>query len=417
MLPRKVPLITIPLFQYIRKGEERATSYKRIRPVDALDLTCLIKEMKPSTITTRYINEHPWSVISVLSPYSTDFHVMVMETSSCRYIPGPEGVPDGEGEELMGLCRDVVKFIRRRGATETLCIGYNWSPRAWGGEEEKGGFQSVPTKWHTMIWTWPSFRENKDLKNMMRWVETNSLNQEMKRILGGNLYAEPMSQLILNEVHIKFSGDTFFSTWLDKSRWKIDGRGLEIKIPVSIEYMIKSSGFFSRFLKPIACLLDSIACQLSEIFTDMNCVKIDSILKKTELGSLSLQDISILRKAPVMRSHEEIQREIQNKGYPSSLLQAIKASVENRCSERGDRTNWWRKGFGYSLVFSASVGSESTVLRVMPGVFVGPGGVVEAQGIILQRPQNKQLNEHENKKKSRVLWELAEELENKDQAR
>ncbi|MBW1839999.1 MAG: hypothetical protein JRI49_08690, partial [Deltaproteobacteria bacterium] len=115
--------------------------------------------------------------------------------------------------------------------------------------------------------------------------------------------------------------------------------------------------------------------------------------------------------------HEEIQREIQNKGYPSSLLQAIKASVENRCSERGDRTNWWRKGFGYSLVFSASVGSESTVLRVMPGVFVGPGGVVEAQGIILQRPQNKQLNEHENKKKSRVLWELAEELENKDQAR
>jgi hypothetical protein len=46
----------------------------------------------------------------------------------------------------------------------------------------------------------------------------------------------------------------------------------------------------------------------------------------------------------------------------------------------------------------------------MPGVFVGPGGVVEAQGIVIRRPEDKQVSDSKIREKSEVLWQLATNL-------
>ena len=46
----------------------------------------------------------------------------------------------------------------------------------------------------------------------------------------------------------------------------------------------------------------------------------------------------------------------------------------------------------------------------MPGVFVGPGGVVEAEGYIIRRPEDKIFSEGEIRRKSEDIRHLAEAL-------
>jgi hypothetical protein len=46
----------------------------------------------------------------------------------------------------------------------------------------------------------------------------------------------------------------------------------------------------------------------------------------------------------------------------------------------------------------------------MPGVYVGPGGVVEAEGFIIKRPENRKFSEKEVRRKSGDLRKLAEGL-------
>jgi len=46
----------------------------------------------------------------------------------------------------------------------------------------------------------------------------------------------------------------------------------------------------------------------------------------------------------------------------------------------------------------------------MPGVFAGPGGVVETEGIVIRRPEDKQVSDSEIREKSEVLWQPAKNL-------
>jgi hypothetical protein len=117
-----------------------------------------------------------------------------------------------------------------------------------------------------------------------------------------------------------------------------------------------------------------------------------------------------LRAVPALRPIEEISSVFREREYPETLLEAILDPILNRCSQKGNHLNWWRKGFGYALVLSGPSNGNSGEIRIMPGVFVGPGGVVEAQGIVLQRPEDKQVPESEIKERSSILWQLAETL-------
>ena len=115
-----IPELTIPLSPFIPKGKKKPIVTQRIRPPDALDLHGLIKKLKPSILATIPVTDHPWSVVSVYSPYSPDVHVMVMETSTNRYLPGPEWIPDDEGDALMEVWASVLDFISKRITNSTI---------------------------------------------------------------------------------------------------------------------------------------------------------------------------------------------------------------------------------------------------------------------------------------------------------
>ena len=410
MIPDRVPQFTIPLFPYLKPGDEKLQVLKRIRPEDALNLQSMAKELKQHTITTLGVDEKLWSVVSAYSPYSPDIHVMVIETSTDRYLPGPERIPDKEGDDLMELWAVILDFIGKRTQNASVHVGYNWSPRAWGEEEEKNGFQSIPTKWHAMLWGWPQFPRPKKTTEIAKWVDSQSLSPEVRRILGENNYAEPFGSLIKNRLEKAFPEGTLFIELFPHWDWKIDGRGIYAPFNNAIPEILRIHGFFSQVLRPMSLVLEEIMRELSETMTTLDCSLIDKILTKTEDDLLTQEDIETLRAVPTLRPIEEISSAFREREYPETLLEAILDPILNRCSQKGNHLNWWRKGFGYALVLSGPSNGNSGEIRIMPGVFVGPGGVVEAQGIVLQRPEDKQVPESEIKERSSILWQLAETL-------
>jgi len=84
--------------------------------------------------------------------------------------------------------------------------------------------------------------------------------------------------------------------------------------------------------------------------------------------------------------------------------------VKNRCLETDHHHTWWRKGFGYALVFKSRKSDKKCELRILPGVYLGPGGVVEAQGVLLKRPTDQFISDSEIKTKSHLLWDLTAHL-------
>jgi len=409
MSHKNVRMLTIPLFPYLQPGEKRPRKTKRIRPADTLDISSLLKEIEKSTIITLEICGKPWSVVSVYSSYSPDVHVMLIEASPNRYLPGPEMIPEKEGNYLMQLLAAIIEFIAERQVNATVHVGYNWSPRSWGHEEEKTGFQSIPTKWHPQLWGWPPFHNIPGKKTKYgQWIDSTSLLLTEKRILGNNNYAEPFGLLIKNKLKETFPPNTPFHKSFSYHNWLIDGRGIYASFNTSIPEILRAPKFFSHVLKPLAVQLDHLTGDLTETLTKIKCEDIDNILIETEKGRP--KNWERLRARPVMQTEAHIRKAFKKKRYPESLIEAILEPVRNRCNETGNRNNWWRKCFGYALVLAGPSKGKSGQIRIMPGVFVGPGGVVEAQGIIIKRPEDKQICDSEIREKSKVLWQLAKDL-------
>jgi hypothetical protein len=409
MLPKKVRLLTIPLFPYLQPGEEKSRKTKRIRPKNTLDLRNLLKEIEKGTIITLEIYGKPWSVVSVYSPYSPDVHVMLIEASPNRYLPGPEKIPEREGDCLMQLWAAIIEFIAERQINATVHLGYNWSPRSWGQEEEKTGFQSIPTKWHSQLWGWPPFYNIPEKKTKYsQWIDSASLPPSEKRLLGDNNYAESFGLLIKNKLKETFTSKTPFHKSFSSHNWLIDSRGIYASFNTSVPEILRAPKFFSHVLKPLAVQLEFMTRDLTETLTKIKCEDMDKILVETERGRP--KNWERLRIKPTMQAEAYIKKAFKKKGYPESLLEAILEPVRNRCNEIGNHNNWWRKCFGYALVLSGPSKGKSGQIRIMPGVFVGPGGVVEAQGIVIKRPENKQICDSEIRRKSKVLWQLAKHL-------
>jgi len=410
---KKIKVLTIPLFPFCKPGRKKPIRLKRIRPFDSLNLKKMIKEIHKSSIITFDIRNKTWSVVSVYSAYSPDVHVMLVETSPDRCLPGPEKIPDKEGNKLMRICSAILEFIAQRKINNSIHFGYNWSPRSWGKEEEKTGFQSIPTKWHPHLWGWPDLDNPKSIKQKyIKSVELISLPFPQQRLLGNNNYAKPFGLLIRSYINKTFHENSLLFEFFPRKKWQIDGRGIYAVSNLSLISILNQEEFFSSCLKPLASMLEQLSTDLTEIFTKMNCAEADRLLLKTE--KQLPKNWRKLRVTPVMNSPDYIISHFVKRGYPLSLFNAIYEPIYNRCNEQGNPENWWRKGFGYCLVLSGDSEGFSSRIRIMPAVFTGPGGIVEAQGVILNRPENKRFSKNKTRQKCKTLWELAEYLKNKD---
>ncbi len=408
MLSNRVLELTIPLFPYLQQGKSELYPGSRIRPQDALDLHTLVAELKSSAVATLIVDGHPWAVVSVYSPYTTDVHVMVTEMSPDRYLPAPERIPDTEGDALMELWASVLDQISQRPGIEKVCAGYNWSPKSWGSMEEVTGFQSIPTKWHSMLWGWPSFHQN-GVDLHVRWIDAASLTLPQRRLLGENQFMHLLSGWIKGRLEETFPEGTLFVELFPHWDWNRDGRGLSVRFQHPVQDLLRMPGFFSQVLKPVDVLLETAFRDLTEIMTDMDWNYLDTILRKIEKGLLTQDEIGRLRTTPSLRDNEERRFLAQERHVPDALLTILDDPVRRRCLEQGDRDDWWRKGFGYALTLS-SVDENSGELRIMPGVYSGPGGVVESMGILLKRPEDLDTSWEIIQRKSKILWDLADTL-------
>jgi hypothetical protein len=405
MVNKKVTILTIPLFPYLQAGRQKLLVTKRIRPEDSLDLKMMLREIKKSSLATFQINKKPWALTSVFSSYSPDIHVMFLDTSPNRYIPGPERIPVGEGNHLMELWAATLELIAKRKTVASIHAGYNWSPRAWGKEEEKTGFQSLPTKWHPHLWGWPVLNKS---SSFCRQVKTSTLLTEQKRLLGYNDYVKPFGMLIKKRMAERFARSSLFYKLFPAGGWHIDGRGIYTRFGVSVVQILRTPWFFGEILKPVSAMLEEIMRELTEAFTTMRCSDIDRILAATEKSRP--ENMGIVRANPVMRKEKDIRKIFKQRKYPARLFKALWGPVWKRCNEKGDPTEWWRKGFAYALVLSGPSRGNRGELRIMPGVYVGPGGIVEAQGYIIKRQEDLKFSDEQIRSKSKTLKDLAEKL-------
>jgi hypothetical protein len=378
----------------------------RLYAADKLRLN-FFREMDADTVSTHDINSHTWSVISVSRPFSTDFHVMLMETSMNRYLPSLEWIGDEDGSKIMGLWRGIISFLKNRSNAERVFIGYNWSPRSWGQEEEKEGFQSIPTKWHPMIWSWPKFPPPGECSDSISWVAEEALTHVMRRNFGINEYGEIFAHIIKSRI-LPVIGHNPVPGF---SKIEANATGVTITYELDLENMLSSKGFFPRLLKPIAVALNDLMVEITQSFTDMDCAKIDYHIEKAIVTRPTIEDMQLLRSAPKLKQKDQIFSNLQNFNLPIELFSAVYRPIELRCWQQGPSSDHWRKGFGYALVVSSDC-SEGNICRIkiMPGVYIGPGGVVEAQGIVLRRPGIKKLPMETVVHKRRTMHALKDHL-------
>jgi hypothetical protein len=119
-----------------------------------------------------------------------------------------------------------------------------------------------------------------------------------------------------------------------------------------------------------------------------------------------------LRTAPKIKDIDQIFSNLKNFKLPVELLKVLYNPIESRCRQIGKPIDHWRKGFGYALVMSDCHDDDGGChLKIMPGVYTGRGGVVEAQGVVLQHSKNQLLPIEKVMIKSHELHDLKTHLD------
>jgi len=459
MNQQKFLKIEIPLVDYIQPDKSVPKEIPfRLRPIHSLDLKFLKDRLETSTIATKDINGNPWSVISVYSPYSVDFHVMLMETGM-RYLPSPEYVNDNEAKDLMDLWIKIIQFMKDTYKDQRILVGYNWSPRSWGEIEEAGGFQSIPTKWHPMFWTWPEFNEDSQLP-YLSWENYENLEIPFKRMNGENHFVAPIAKRIKKEADGLIK-EAFEKKGIIKTENSIaDQNGFCVTFKCGLKTLLSDNDFFTGFLKPLSISLNYFFSRLTEIFLDdYKSSDIDEILKKTANGRLDNSDTGKLswgnpskfydndlydiRFFPPLKDEEIIRNSLKELYFKPEAIDELVCITKNRekyakffdkiknelleeinfdkkaineiMSEVGSRSQdklklpAWRKGFAYALVLEELKdmdNNEVTKLKIVPAAYLGSGGVVEATGVVLKRPENAKLPPDQCLIKSQALYPL-----------
>lgn len=388
--------VTCPLFPLFPRNQGYSEGYHlpaRMRPKDCVDLKKLTEIFRESLLyEEKYENDTNPAVISVLSPYSKYLHVMVLDLSPTKYLPAPEWFSIDYFQKICNICNKVVCFGRNTD-TKCLCAGYNWSPFSYGSEEEKTGAQSVTTKFHFSIWSW----------NDLMPYDNREISSATKRALGDNEYGLPFAKMIWEEIRQIVEQSNLFSEPETNSR--------------SLFLPFKSSNI-STVLQH-KTLLYSIAEKISTVFSRLSSYisndlidKYKNILKETENRPLTDEELEFLRTPINPKPLEEILSKCQN-NHEKAYLSSLYESMINRFNQKCPDLPMWRKNFGYSLVLCESEFSKlESGLRIYTLPQCGPGGVVEALGCILTRPENAIAKEEDLIYHNNILWDMADYIRN-----
>lgn len=385
----------IPLFPDGQKYEENYQLPLRQRPQHSLNIPYLTCVLRGETIYEQKDSKTDLAVVGTLSPYSLLTHVMIIELSPNRYLPGPTSFDETEFSKITKLAIRIIDESKTNEHT-IQCVGYNWSQNSWGTEEEKGGCQSLMTKFHLMIWQW----NNVSLENI------NDIPDEHKRIFQMNDYNVPFAKLLYGTINELITETNLF----DEPIYGPRGLLLPFKIkndPIS-EFLIKDN-----LLLKIAESIEKVIYHIDKCLVYDSIEEVKNILMKTEDHVLNEEEINDIRKNPNPRKLEEALSLCINDNE-KDVIKAIYESVKNRADPLNLKKPIWKKWCGYSLVVVDSrqkdVCQSGLYINFHP--FCGPGGVAEALGCYLTRTEKSLASEEVMLKHNHLLWELSARLYN-----
>ncbi|EAY11108.1 hypothetical protein TVAG_358870 [Trichomonas vaginalis G3] len=386
--------VTCPLFPLFPRDQGYSQGFQlpaRMRPKDCVNLEKLTQIFRESLLYEEKLeNDQNPAVISVLSPYSKFFHVMVLDLSSKLYLPAPEWFSPEYFHKICNLCNKCIIHMRKT-QTKCLCAGYNWSPYSYGTEEEKTGAQSVTTKFHFSIWSWDDLMP----------YDGRKISEATKRALGENNYGLAFSKMIWNEIkNVVVSSNLFGNP-------EFSSRSLYTPFNnTNISDILQNS----KIIYDIAGIISSTLNRISKIISGNLVDDYKKLLKKTKERPLTDEELEYLRSPVKPKKLEEYLSETQNE-YEKEFISALYGSIVNRYENSNPEAAKWRKHFGYSLVMcESSLDKLSSGLRIYSLPQCGPGGVVEALGCILTRPENCIADEKDMIAHNRMLWDLSESL-------
>ena len=385
--------VCCPLIPLVDEGKGYPKDYelpKRQRPVDSLNIPRLCSVLRESLLYEEVHENLDLAVVGVLSPYTLGLHVMVIDLSPNRYCPDPQSFTATEFSLITNLCARVLNCMSTEQSVR--CIGYNCSPYAWGDVEERGGCQSVMTKFHMMIWQWDHA--------MME--PCDEVPETHKELFGGNCYNEHFAHIVWKECGDLFRGCDLFGSC------SFGPRGLFVRFAKG-----KTTTDVCRqpeFLRLLAVRLESLLERLTTCLTDLDLRQQRELLQQSAQRMLTDEELALLRTKPNAKDFAESMT-IDCDDHEKQLLACLHPSVCNRCGQGDESKPLWEKGFGYSLVMCDSEYSDlESGMRIALHPHCGPGGVAEVLGCYLTRPENRIADEEVMMRHNSILWSLSKSL-------
>jgi hypothetical protein len=321
---------------------------------------------------------------------------MITELSPHRYLPGPESFSDVEFSKLIGLALKIQRAISSNEHTVD-CFGFNWSPFSWGEIEERGGCQSVMTKFHLMAWQW----------NNLTFEMVSDLPPVYEVVFRTNLYNAPFARLVNLKCSKLFDGAELFS----EPVFSAVGLFLPFRSGKGVVDVFKAPSFIRSF----TIIIEEILANLTDCLVDFDFARQESLLQETAHRLLNDEEIAFLRAKPVCRTLEEALSRCQNE-FEAEICRAIYPASINRCTTCDEQFPIWTKRFGFSLTMCDSVQPDV----IPPGLYIalhalaGPGGTAETVGCYLTRPEGRLADEAVMIAHNRLLWELSARLAKDD---
>ena len=396
-----------PIIPLLPDGEGYPPNFqlpKRQRNADALNIPQLTKIFRESIIYESIDDiddkqKSDLAVLNVLSPYSLLCHVMIVELSPNRFLPGPESFTDHEWFKFSELSYKTVKSMNtlytndhKNESFSTLC-GFNWSPYSWGLYEERGGCQSITTKFHMMIWQWPQIMTTSDYSD---------LPEKHRQIFFENSYNESFGRLIGRSIGLP--------------SFEVSPRGVFIPID-AITYDI----IFQ--LKEIAEKVEKIINDLNSILINNFDEAFDEVKKTMEESSIRIiteEEINTklrynrLELNSLQTSLSKCQND-DEKQIIMSIYQSVSNRIELNSIQSSQKFNGieiWEKFFGFSIVMAESFNNNEIKNGIYIGLhpICGPGGCAEVLGCYLTRPEQRMADEGVMIDHNHQIWMLKEEL-------
>ena len=379
--------------------------FKRSRPINALDLESLMDEFSDSILFKKKFNELNIGVLHVLSPYTNLLHIMLMEMSKNIYLPSIELMSKNQWNNFCEVSEKILKYLINN-KNEITNIGFNWSPYSYGEFEEIEGGQSITTKFHMMIFQW-------DKINFMKLSE-NEISQKHK-ILFYNNYNELFGKVIFDKIYNNEKLKCFLEKCFNKNDVVFNSLGLFLPFVNNIDVDF----IFEKYSNELYILFNEIienVMNITKIFFPTFYEDKLKIIKKI-INDKNLLDKEIENLRSLKYELPTIEKIFENNNFNENLKKLIKIlyeSIENRIKKEPNKNlPIWKKGFALSNVFSYSKkDNKYSGLRVMLIPYCGSGGVAEACGCLLSRPENRIADDDAINKHKEMEKELSDYLNN-----